>query len=491
MPRRQLAETVRTLSVLGPVSRALTSSPTSANPLSAQVSPDDAIYFDLFRHGTVPSTCSFFPSDFWTENIMQLSHSEPAFWHVTVALGVLHQRAELLVIAKKKDDETLTRRAEAHYGKAMALAKDLESNVKVATLSIALVAAASLLNRLSEMQKHILAGLKIASQQGAARHSTYHMLQGSLMRTDLQAMSFSPSDSPYPYEDSEASYAVDQFLTSPPPPGTSLEQLSSEFFGMARSYFLLDDGLLSGSVPYGPWITKFDGFLRRLVQWESKMEHYEASHQLTPAEQTVAMSLRLYHIMYRLLMRAGPLGPESRYDDALGFFEYAVRLAATVVARTRNVNTVGLSLEPGVIIPMWMAIHRCRHYSLRHAALRVMKEAQRVEGMWRSDAVAVIMGSLVATEEESLGPITAAAYDPAQLEFASLDIPWRAWSRPSFDIPASISWSDVPMIPENKRVRELLGTPKMSERRVHIRLLMCPESTEDVFGGIRDYIINF
>lgn len=251
MPRRQLAETVRHLAVIGPVARALSQSPLSANPFPWPVSPDDAVFFNLFRHATVPSTSSVFPSHFWKRNVMQLAHSESAIWHATVALGTLHQRSETLALHKHDEEQRLSRRAEAHYGKAMALAKDLDSPAKIATLSVVLVAAASMLSRWSEMQTHVLAGLRIIAQDHS-RSSTIQILQGSLMKIDLQAMTFSESSSPYPYDQAFAAYNADHFLTTPIVQELTYETLSSELFGLCRTYFLLDDTLLSGTLTYRP-----------------------------------------------------------------------------------------------------------------------------------------------------------------------------------------------------------------------------------------------
>ncbi|KAF4995909.1 hypothetical protein FDECE_12638 [Fusarium decemcellulare] len=489
MSRRQLADKIKTLSVVGPVSRALSHSPSSSNPLSTPVSPNDTIYFDLFRRATVPSTCNLFPSSFWQETVMQLAHIEPAIWHAAVALGTLHQKAEEL--AQGKDVDALSHRAIAHYGKAMALAKELDSPTKVVTLSIALVGAANMLERWSEMQTHVMAGLKIVARDGTNIQGL-GVLGGSLMRVDVLAMTFSDSDSPYPYEESTSVFALDQFLQTPCIPPTSYENLSSELFSIVRAFFLLDDGILSGSISYGPWLTKLDAFTRRLIEWETNMARYEAvNEQPTPSENTVRLALRLYHVSIRVMLRATSFGPEARYDSILGYFEYVIRLAATLQKRIQSDSSVNLTLEPGLMIPLWMTIHRCRHYQLRRAALKILTDANMVEAMWRSDATAKILGTVVALEEESLGPINAQEYNPVFLDPSAFAIPWSAWSRPSLDLPTSVSWNDVPAIPEEKRVKEILGTTRLSERRVELRLLMCPSNDADPYGPVKELTVHF
>ncbi|KAF4460397.1 hypothetical protein FALBO_12814 [Fusarium albosuccineum] len=452
MSRRQLADRIKTLSVVGPVSRALSHSPSSSNPLSRPVSPNDTIYFDLFRRATVPSTCNLFPSSFWQETVMQLAHIEPAIWHAAVTLGTLHQKAEEL--SQGKGVDALSHRAITHYGKAMALAKDLDSPTKIVTLPIALVGAAN-------MNGTHIQGLGV--------------LGGSLMRVDVLAMTFSDSDSPYPYEESTSVFALDQFLQTPCIPPTSYEYLSSELFSIVRAFSLLDDGILSGSISYGPWLTKLDAFTRRLIEWETNMAR---------------LALRLYHVSIRVMLRATSFGLETRYDSILGYFEYAIRLAVTLQKRIQSDSSVNLTLEPGLMIPLWMTIHRCRHYQLRRAALKILTDANMVEAMWRSDATAKILRTVVALEKESLVPISVQEYNPVFLDPSAFAIPWSAWSRPSLDLPTSVSWNDVPAIQEERRVKEILGTTRLSERRVELRLLICPSNDVDPYGPVKELTVH-
>ncbi|RSL95291.1 hypothetical protein CEP52_012165 [Fusarium oligoseptatum] len=486
MPRRQLVEAVKQLSVIGPVSRALTQTPPSR-----PISPDDPSYFAFFRSVTIPSTCSLFPSSFWQQSVLQLAHGEPAIWHAAIALGALHQKTEAPATKTNTDIEELSTRAIKHYGKAMALAKDLNSSAKVVSLSLALAASANMLGRWGEMHTHVMAGLGIVSRD-VAHGKSLDILGGSLVRVDLQAMTFSDSKSPYPYNESTAAFDLDRFLEIPCIPPSSYEDLSSELFSISRAFFLLDGGLYHETMPYGPWLTKMDGFIRRLVQWEINMAMYESSNtQPTYDEDTTRLSLRLYHVALRILIRSAAFGPETRYDSLLGYFEYAIRLAATLHKRTSGKNTVRVSLEPGLVIPLYLVTHRCRHHALRHAALKMLLKTNRVEGMWRSDATAQCLGTIVAVEEESLGHINTRDYVPSLLDPSSLTIPWSAWSKPSFNLHASVSWDHVPMIPEDKRVKEVYAATLYSKRQAELRLVMCPSNDTNLHGPVRELIVHF
>jgi hypothetical protein len=230
--------------------------------------------------------------------------------------------------------------------------------MKLATLSVALIAVANLLEKWSEMHAHIMAGFRIL-MTSATDMPGRQALQGALMKSDLQAMSFSDSRCPYPFEDSSTAFAVNKFLASPYVQGESYEELTTELFGLIRALFILEDGTITANAVHGPWITSFEAYLRRLAVWENRMQSFEAIHWPTESELMIRLSIRLYHVTLRILLRGTSFGPEKRWDPLLGYFEYAVRLAVSLNEQMRAANAANLSLEPGLILPLWVTSHRC------------------------------------------------------------------------------------------------------------------------------------
>ncbi|VUC23743.1 unnamed protein product [Clonostachys rosea] len=463
------------LDIVGPLSRAF------VQQRPVPVSPDEGSYFDFFRHATVPGTCNLFPSSFWQEKVMQLAHSEAAIWHATAALGALHQRSEIVMQSVGGHEIALLNEGITHYVQAMALAKGLDSPTKVAILSITLVAIAGLLERWPEMHTHIMACFKII-QEHEPHTPSFKGLLGSLLRSDLHAMTLSDSQSPYPYEESSIVFAASRFLASPAGEGDSYEELASELFGLGRAWFLLDDGTLSANAFHGPWMTNFDAFLRRLALWEAKMGNYERNHS-DDNDLATRLSIRLYHVIFRIVLRGTSFGPETRFDALLGYFEYAIRLVMLLRRKLATANVIGLTLEPGVIVPLWIVCQRCRHPSLRRAALKLLTEANRVEGVWPSRAAAAVLEAVVALEEESLGPIDVGLFAPTESDTSFLpDIPWIAWSKPQFDLPTTQTWANMPVIPEEKRVRDVLGSKRVADRQIDLRLLMSSGDSAQPYG---------
>ncbi|VUC25521.1 unnamed protein product [Clonostachys rosea] len=487
MSRQELVEAARNLRTVVPMSQALTQRPPS--PVSFK-QPADVPYFDAFRHATVPGTSFFFPSSFWQHTVTQMAHSEPAIWNATVALGALHQRSEALLQGIEDDVNILLDQASVHYGKAMTMAKDLHSPETIAATAIALVAVANMLERWSEMHMHVMAGFRIISGN-VARVPGLLALEGSLARSDLQAMTFSDSQCPYPYERSSAVFPTHEYLASPITVGGSYEELARELFRLMRALFLLDNNTPPASAQHGPWLTNFEVFHRRLASWELKMEEFESLHWPTDDERTARLAIRLYHVTLRTLLRGTAFGPETRWDALLGYFEYAAMLATSLNEHLRTTAIPNISLEPGLIIPLWMISHRCRHPTLRRVAINMMAEAKRIEGMWMSDATAQVMRTILTVEEESVDLSNVHGSPPLRLDTPSLVVPWHAWSRPGFDIPTTLSWSDVPAIPEMNRVKELLGTKRVGKRSADLRLLMGSGDDGNPFGLVREISISF
>jgi cholestenol delta-isomerase len=455
------------------------------------LAPDDATYFDLFRHVTIPSTTSLFPSTFWKKNVLQVAETESAVWHAIIALGILHKGIQSLSISNE-DRGHLLSHADKYYGKALSLSSELNSAAKLVTLSIVLVAAANMLGRWAEAQRHILAGLNIVSKD-KGHTPALRPQQGTLPRTELQLMTFGESTAPYPFEKSTTALPPQVSWTSSAMQGTSYEVLASEFFDIARAYCLIDDRLIETEMAYGPWLTRTDGLLRRLAAWETHLMNFEASSPAGPDEYLTKLSLRMFHATLRLMLKATPFGPETRYDALLGICEYIVRLAATVSAglgQTKSKESC-LSFEPGVILPLWVVTHRCRHLRLRRAALRLLSDAHRIEGIWSSDLAASIMTEVLAIEEEHIGPLQIEPYIPACLDNTSLEIPMIAWQSPSFDVKPSIGWEDVPFVPEEKRVKDIMGVQDLYQRSMKLTIFTAPTGNADGYGSVRQPEVSF
>lgn len=439
-------------------------------------SPSEVLYFDLFRSVTAPAA-TVFASDFWQRDVLQLAQAEPAMWHAAVAVGALQAawQAELQGRDGNESDDyqSRTRDAIEHYGKALALASSDPGNPeKMAALSLVLTASANTLGRWAESQLHILASLRL----------TVPSYADTVMRMDFQAMTFSDSASPYPYDKTTALVDLDGLLQGALGAGelTSYEDASSRFFGLFRAYLMLSDGFVRGDLPQGPFLTRSDAFFRALAWWERCMGRFEGRY---PDQQGASASLRLYHCFLRFLVHAGPFGRETKFDRCLGHFEYMVRLAAVLRASRSSI----LSLEPGLIVPLYTVAHRCRHPGLRRHALKMLRGLDSLEGNWRSEPAARVLDRLIAVEETGLEEH---GTDFQLDEGPPASVPWQAWSKPGFEPPTAVDRRDI-VVPEGNRVRDVCAMADLHERRITLRFLMCSPNDTDPLGPVREDVAYF
>ncbi|KAM5364280.1 hypothetical protein ACJZ2D_011589 [Fusarium nematophilum] len=317
--RRQLAEAARQLSVVGPISHAITQYPRHGG---RSPSPPNLSLFDVFRNLTAPSTASFIPSQFWTRELLQLAHTEPAVWHATLALGALHQRHELYWQGHGyRSGESLLAQANQSYGRAITYAKDVKDPTRLLSLSLALVSITNMMGRWAEGQVHIRAGHQLLRQAGqdAATRSAADVLT----RLDLQAMTFSDSTAPYPYQKAPRAVQIDTDMRQATMMG-SYSQAGTALFGIMRRFILLDETMIAT----GDFGEDYDGMVRDLIQdlvsWEFKMAHFERGR---PKDETGALSVRLYHTLLRTFITAIRYGSEMRWDGLLGHFERILNLS--------------------------------------------------------------------------------------------------------------------------------------------------------------------
>ncbi|KAH7324231.1 hypothetical protein B0I35DRAFT_387889 [Stachybotrys elegans] len=493
MSRRQLAHVVRNLSVIGPVARALSQSPPSDAVMGRRqpVAIQDYVYFDLFRSVTAPATDAFIPSDFWHHDLLQLAHAEPAVWHATLALGALHQRWDL---AATTDKDALIRTAIKHYAAAMAQAKNLDSPAKLLALTLPLIAAANMLGFWNESHTHILSALRLLTQNAPTSPES-RRIAFTLSRMDMLSMTFSDSKAPYPFDASAALYSPVHAHLRQGNPFQSYSEASGNLFLLLREIMLTDESLSHTEYDPAAYAAARSDVKQRLVEFEGQMAAWEA-RQTDPSIASAAISIRIYHALMRLIMHATLSASECSLDLCLGYFERIVALSSAFL---RQENLLGrgklhLSLESAVIMPLWDSGKRCRHPVLRRAALRLLRNTNRHEGMWRSDGAAKTVEAIIATEEgQQLNDdymVDDRYVVTKDQEAAAIALPWDAWVVPGFHPQSTYTWEGFHRIPETSRVRDVLVLSRFDHHELDLRLLMCSGDPTIPYGPAKDLTIK-
>ncbi|KAM0334492.1 hypothetical protein ACHAQA_001521 [Verticillium albo-atrum] len=228
-----------------------------------------------------------------------------------------------------------------HYGKAMALGKDLKSPAKLITLSIALMGSASPLYRFPDISKHLIAGLKMLRETGyESLQAEMPQLAGVMARMDVHAMTLSDSQSPYPFDESISRGGVDDGMLRESEDITSHGQATSTLFVLLRRFMLLEERFMGGLCTPISFYTEHALILENMQHWERKMTVFEQSWQKRPSsasnqegDTTIGrLSIRFWHLFLSLGLKNYFLNNEAHWDEYLPDME---RMAGLGIAMTR------------------------------------------------------------------------------------------------------------------------------------------------------------
>ncbi|KAM0556097.1 hypothetical protein ACHAPJ_006086 [Fusarium lateritium] len=334
-----------------------------------------------------------------------------------------------------------------------------------------------------------MAGHRLLSQAGDDAATT--SASDILTRLDLQAMTFSDSSAPYPHREAPRIVRIDEVMRK----ATRLEsyaQAGTALFGLMRRLMMLGETAAAGDEDAGAKDQEMmELIMQDLISWEYKMGQFEQNHS-NPHDETGAISIRLYHTLLRMCITAGGFGPESRWDKLLGYYERILTLAETLWSNLPNEHVHSpLSLEPGLIVPTFMVIQRCRHPWLRRRAIGFLYKLKRQEGMWFSDGAAAVGQRIMEIEGQTFFRSDLAREEspsPISME----DVPWEAWAtEEGQQLPARTSWAGIERVPEAKRVRETLVMVESEENRVDLSLIMSSGDELGSLGEVRTETVTY
>lgn len=480
------------------------------------MSEDAVSCFDFFRFRVGALTSTGSPGSlninhgFWGHSLLQASHAEPAVWNAVAALGALHRKWEVAscpqaaLLALHANDGgdgladvdslcvQLAKQADNCYSTAMRLAGSIGDSSNMLVLSIALAVAAVLAGKWRDGQVHIRAGRSLVAH-------IVHRCKGkpptelevkeaveTLSRLGLQWASFSEERAPYPFaEGLHPEWAIAKAT----PAVTNIRQSLTVLLDINRR--LLAQAGLSGSKPKPmDACDRFDHdlcrtvsvndegeqILRDFITWsQHTLQVLTRTNSTQPSSATLLL-LKLYHTAVHLLLLISRIDyDELSWDGYLGHFERFMTLTALILQAESRKSPFTPSLasldEPGVIMPLWVTLRRCRHPLLRRRALGLLRIAKRQEGMWVSTCAAAVAERLIAIEEEG-GPevstpvliptffttelCTASEHELAQV-IASEDRDPQSWLLGEKFEVARTSWETpgVVLVPLNNRVTEV------------------------------------
>ncbi|KAF1947789.1 hypothetical protein EJ02DRAFT_507602 [Clathrospora elynae] len=337
--------------------------------------PQENRSFHYFKTHTLPRWTEFFESELWSQQVLQLSHSEPAIKHGILALSNLHERLEgthaqgtivpsndpalvQYMQAVRHSNTLLSAQQHQHQEKA----KGGETGInKILMVCIIFTSFENLAGNYQAANMHLCNGLRILEQHkrtllptAAAAAVAQDAIGNVLFRFDLQAMTFSDHSSPY-------SYKLEKAPECPRIPHRYANNSAArdDLVGLLRCLLWA-----SGNADRDPrareqsaWVGVYVQLMAALEEWESRFTVYVADY-LPSSERgddkvrAGNTLLEIYGIITRIIAAVEGGGGEGAkremiWDGFLGEFERVVELAAEMLPALRARNyTRRLPLSP-------------------------------------------------------------------------------------------------------------------------------------------------
>ncbi|KFY93715.1 hypothetical protein V500_03564 [Pseudogymnoascus sp. VKM F-4518 (FW-2643)] len=125
----------------------------------------------------------------------------------------------------------------------------------------------------------------------------------------------------------------------------------------------------------------------------------------TPREQQAASILRLHALVAALSLSPASLSAiEDVWEAHTGEFAAIVALARGIMEADNNTVEVGMgrvSMDTGVLGPLYLVALRCRDSAIRREAIALLGRGVRREGLWDSSLLARVAERVVGIEEYS------------------------------------------------------------------------------------------
>ncbi|KAK5652686.1 hypothetical protein OQA88_10280 [Cercophora sp. LCS_1] len=432
--------------------------PTRPLAVMPSLNKQESQAFDFFRTRTALKIPGVFGSDFWERLVVQLSVTEPAILHATIALAAAHKRGIVSGQIRRPFPATNNpemvmdpneRLALQHYNKAIRhlcqhLQKRDQQSLRITLASCVVFTCIELL-------------------KGDIEASQVHFQNGLRLLRELPAASKCPTDD----------YIIEAFTRISIRPSI----FGSEFPNMHVQ------GMKDRSGPEIPTIFNSMEEARRTLDWllhdinllSAEADRYQTTNhviqqqhlqkcttswlrtftssiplirQRCPKSDALIFGeplLLLYHGMASIMVATALRGADETVFDSYtsefaSLLNGSVRLWNKVLTLVGPTHDFGFTADIGFIPPLYYLALKCRVPKFRRLAVYFVEATPHREGMWDGSLAAAVAKKVIELEEGGF-------YDAMGIE---LDQPWLEATR-SLEVPAD----DLPLVPGEKRIRDV------------------------------------
>ncbi|KAB8237212.1 Zn(II)2Cys6 transcription factor [Aspergillus alliaceus] len=383
--------------------------PPVASVSHTAMTSDERRCFSYYQYYTVPTLLRFFDSLVWQTFVLPVSSIEPAVFHALVALSAVHQNVEM--------DKNLPVTAGSHsdwqhfaleqLGRSFALLRSRCTSQDPVITEVVLVCCLLfltlefILGEYDNAFKHLQHGVQILSEVKAQAKDRLHppiekCLLMAFAHLEVQASYFG-APGPTLGWDSELECCslgpTPQLqLHSVQEARHHLEPMMSAVVGLDGLALNFSDEDIESNY-HAVLQSRQLHIISLLKQYSQALKAFrrEAYFSLKPKDRRGLGLLELIQISLSLRMEM-PFNHLSCNDPQLNDYtpKFLTILSLAEKIPSENSDLPSISMDTGVIPPLYFVAQRCRDYSVRWRAIGVLRSCGHREGPWDSSLLARI-----------------------------------------------------------------------------------------------------
>ncbi|KAK5251145.1 hypothetical protein LTS03_010230 [Exophiala xenobiotica] len=171
-------------------------------------------------------------------------------------------------------------------------------------------------------------------------------------------------------------------------------------------------GLNSTTCPPEHYLQRQKELLIQLDTWNCNFR--EMCGSLDGPDHAVIATLITWHAAAVIWLRNPREGFEMSFDESLDYFQVIVEKANEALASKQHILD-DFTFEMGVLPPLYFTALKCRHFSLRKEALRLLAKGPRREGLWDREELLTVASRAFALETAAQSDITSLPPEPERL----------------------------------------------------------------------------
>ncbi|KAJ0417554.1 hypothetical protein BJY00DRAFT_200825 [Aspergillus carlsbadensis] len=398
-----------------------------------------------FRHMVAGRLAEPFGSFFWNSLVLQMSHSEPAVLHASIALTSAYE-----LFLPSRENQALGNSASdgffllRQYNRAIrALTSNIRSESPIslrtaAVSSILFICLEILRGNLNAMQAHFNSGVKLLTQ-----------LQNLQDRSRKPREIVLVKDDPLAYDDhlvtvftqlnlqfltlGNSSQRKETFISSfsycrrihIPPVFQTGDEARRSFTSIVVAVTHLCKEFEQTAHLSGVHIPALSASeLERQQALRVAMSEWVASYErsiiplslsISPQQRTGLTMLRIYADMFTIIIGTCLTIKETAYDVYLTVFESLIRSYDDLPAQGPTSQSASapevckpdpcFTIDTGFFPPLYFTALKCRNHIVRRKALALLQQYPTMEGPWTGPMVARVAGYVVDLEEKNFSKV--------------------------------------------------------------------------------------